>query len=165
MPEGRIFSLTSREGFGTVVNGNFVAVRVSNRVNSRGFSASVAAFQLDGNYQYQNFDTAADAVSWGVATAATHQGESGPISKIEYWEIREGYSVTISRVDGGGYEAETYPMWHDSEPEPMRNFKGFPTLDGPLDWARGSVDEQSGYDSDYELSLQQIRNSLEADCR
>jgi hypothetical protein len=144
MPEDRIFSLTSREGFGTVVNGNLVAVRVSNRVHSSGFSASVAAFQLDVNYQCQKFDTAADAVSWAVATAVTHQGEPRPISKIEYREIRDGHSITISRVDVGVYESETYPMWQDSEPELMRNFKRFPTLAEALDWARGSVDEQSG---------------------
>ncbi len=158
MTENRIFPMASGGGYGAVIHGNFVEVRI----DYRGFSAMVAAFQTDGNVQYQPFDNLADAVAWAVATAATHQGRPHPRSKIEYWEIRNGYSITVEPADSGGYEAETFPMWIDAGPEPIRDSKTFPTRDEAVEWARQSADEQSQRDADYQQQLRQIRDTLEA---
>ncbi len=158
MAELQIFPLTSGQGYGAVIHGNFVTVCTG----FRGFSASVAAFQLDGNHQYETFETAAAAAEWAVLAASTHQGKPHQISKIEYWEVRKGYSIEISRLDAGGYEAETFPMWVDSDHmEPMRNFKAFSTTEEAIEWARLSADEQSRHDDDHARTIQQIREALE----
>ena len=158
MAESRIFRLTSGEGFGAVVNGNFIKVRIG----FRGFSASVYAFLSDDNGRYGEFDNAADAVSWAVATAKTHQGQPRGRFPIEHWEIRNGYSITVTLTDSGEYEGETFALWIDSKPEPLRNFKRFPTQDGAVQWARETADEQAGQDNDGELRLRQIWEALEA---
>ena len=70
-PDRRVFRLTSGQGFGAVINGNFVKVDIG----FKGFHASVYAFLSDDNHQYGNFDNVNDAVAWAVATAAEHQGK------------------------------------------------------------------------------------------
>ena len=157
MAERRIFRLTSGEGYGAVVNGHFIRVRIS----YRGFSASVFAFLADDEGQYSEFDNAADAVAWAVATAETHQGQPRGRFPIAHWEIRNGYSITIEADDSGSYQAETYPLWVDSRPEPFRNFKDFNNLDEAIRWARQSADEQAGHDAEYEHSLQEIMAALQ----
>ena len=157
VPERRIFRLTSGEGYGAVVNGNFIMVRSS----FRRFSASVFAFLSDYDGQYSEFDSATDAVAWAVATAETHQGQPRGRSPIVHWEIRSGYSITIEADDSGSYQAETYPLWVDSRPEPMRNFKDFTDLDEAICWARHSADEQARHDAAYEHSLQEIMAALQ----
>ena len=157
-PERRIFRLTSGEGYGAVVNGNFIKVGKG----FRGFSASVYAFLSDDNGQYSEFDNAADAVAWAVNTAKSHQGQSREKFPVAHWEIRHGYSITIEADESGSYEAETFPLWVDSPPDPLRNFKKFTDLDEALEWARKTADEQAGYDADYEQALRQIREALEA---
>ena len=158
MPERRIFPLTSSEGYGAVVHGNFITIRIG----MRGFYASVSALLSDANYQRGEFDNAIDAVAWAVATAGTHQGQPNRFSKTEYWEIRNGYSIAVEPDGTGGYQAETHPLWVDTDPGPIRNFKTFPGRGEAIRWARQSADEQAGYDAEYERSLQQIRASLEA---
>ena len=44
----------------------------------------------------------------------------------------------------------------------MRNFKEFSDVNEAIQWARQSVDEQAGNDSDYELKLKQIIEALES---
>ncbi len=159
MAELQIFSLASGEGYGAVIHGNFVTICTS----YRGFDASVAAFQSDHNYQYQHFDTAADAVAWAAATAATHQGQTSQISNFDYWEVHNGYSITTKLTDSDGYEAETFPMWIDSDHHGvMINSKTFSTRDEAIEWARQSADEQSQGDAAYKQKLRLIKNSLEA---
>ena len=158
MPERRIFRLTSGSGYGAVVNGNFVRVATS----FRGIHASVYAFLSDDNGQYSEFDNAADAVAWAVNTAKSHQGQSRETFPIAHWEIRHGYSITIKGDESGSYEAETFPLWVDSHPDPMRNFRKFADLDEALEWARRSADEQAGYDNNYGLKRRQILEELEA---
>lgn len=158
MPERKVFRLTSGEGYGAVVNGNFVRVTIS----FRGFYASVYAFLSDDNGQDSHFDNAADAVAWAVATAKTHEGKSRERFPVAHWEIRHGYSITIDVEESGSYEAETFPLWVDSPPDPFRNFKKFTDLDEAIQWARQAADEQAGHKGDYESRLQQISDALTA---
>lgn len=158
MPERRIFRLTSGDGYGAVVNGNFVRVATG----FRGVHASVYAFLSDDNGQYSEFDNAADAVAWAVNTAKSHQGQSREKFPVAHWEIRHGYSITIKADESGSYEAETFPLWVDSPPDPMRNFRKFADLDEAIKWARRSADEQAGYDNNYCLKRRQILEELEA---
>ncbi len=158
MAESRIFRLTSGEGYGAVVNGNFIKINIG----MREFYASVYAFLSDDNGQFCRFDNAADAVSWAVATANTHEGQARDRFPVAYWEIRKGYSITVRLTDSGEYKGEIFPLWVDSEPEPMRIFKQFPTQDEAVQWARRATDEQVDQEQDYELRLLQIKNELEA---
>ena len=158
MAESRIFRLTGGEGYGAVVNGNFIEVRVG----MRGVYASVFAFLSDDNLQHSEFDNATDAVAWAVAAAKTHEGQPRERFPIAHWEIRHGYSATVRLIDSGEYEGEIFPLWVNSRPEPIRIYKRFPTQDEAVQWAREAADEQSVHDNDYELSLRQIRDSLEA---
>lgn len=158
VPERRIFRLTSGEGYGAVVNGNFIRVSVG----MRGFYAHVYAFMSDDNGQFSEFDSAADAVAWAVSTAETHQGRTRERSPITYWEIRNGYSITVKFTGTGEYEGEIFDLWVDREPEPMRIFKRLSTQDEAVQWAREAADVQIGYYNDYQLNLRQIREALEA---
>ena len=158
MSESRIFRLTSGEGYGAVLNGNFVKVTIG----MGGYYASVYAFLSDDNGQFGRFDNIADAVNWAVATARTHQGQPRERSLIAYWEIRNGFSITVKLTDSGEYEGETFALWIDSEPEPFRNFKRFPTLDEAVQWARKATDEQTDHESGYEFRLRKIRDELQA---
>ena len=158
MAESRIFRLTSGQGYGAVINGNFIKVDVG----MRGFYASVYAFLSDDNGQFSEFDSAADAVAWAVATAEIHQGQPRERSPITYWEIRNGYSITVKLTDSGEYEGEIFDLWIDSEPEPLRIFKRFSTQDEAVQWAREAADVQTSHDNDYQLKIRQIRNALEA---
>ncbi len=157
-PESRIFRLTSGEGYGTVVGGNFVKVCVG----MRGFYASVYAFLSDDNHQNSEFDNAADAVAWAVATAKAHQGQPRERFPIEYWEIRNGYSITVRLTDSGEYEGEIFELRVDSEPEPIRIYRRFPTQDEAVQWAREAADVQTGHGNDYEMKLRQITDALQA---
>lgn len=158
MSESRIFRLTSGEGYGAVVNGNFVKVTIG----MGGYYASVYAFLSDDNGQFGRFDNIADAVNWAVTIARTHQGQPRERSLIAYWEIRNGFSITVELTDSGEYEGETFALWIDSEPEPFRNFKRFPTLDEAVQWARKATDEQTDHESGYEFRLRKIRDELQA---
>ncbi len=156
--ERSIFPLSSGEGYGAVVNGNFIKVGIG----YRGFTASVYAFLSDDNGQYSQFDDAADAVSWAIATAQTHEGQARERFPVAHWEIRKGYSITVRLTDSGEYKGDIFPLWVDSEPEPMRIFKQFPTQDEAVQWARRAADEQVDQEQDYKLRLLQIKNELEA---
>ena len=95
MEEMQIFPMTSGDGYGAVVHGNFVTV-------CRGmseFHAQVQAFQTDGGSQFETFETIAEAVAWAFAAAQKHLGKPHQFSKIEYWEIRNGYSITINLTE------------------------------------------------------------------
>lgn len=158
MPERWLFPLTSGEGYGAVIHGNFVRISIG----MTGFYASVYALLSYSNSQFKVFDNPADAVEWAVTTARTHQGQQGPYSKNVYWEIRHGYSITIEPEDSVGYEADIFPLWIDLGPEPMRIYKRFPEQDEALQWARQAADEQAGHDVKNERTLQQIREALES---
>jgi len=158
MAENVIFQLTSGEGFGAVIHGNFVSVCIGYQK----IYASVSAFLLDANHQYQGFDSVDEAVAWAAAVAETHQGQAREISRINYWEIRKGYSITVESVESGGYEAELHPMWFDSDPGPIRVYKTFPDRDEAIAWAREEAEQQRGRGAEYQQKLQQIRASLEA---
>lgn len=138
-----VYPMRSGEGHFAVINGNFVYIRYWPSVIGDGadrYSAHVDAFLQDDDNQYQSFDNLADAVAWAVATAQTHQGRAHPRSKIVHWEMRHGLAVTVSETDDGGYESETFPMWHDIDPSPIRDVKRFATRDEALQYARDSAD-------------------------
>ena len=101
-------------------------------------------------------------MAWAVATAETHQGRPRERSPITYWEIRNGHSITVELTNSGEYEGEIFELWIDSEPEPFRNYKRFPTQDEAIQWAREAADVQAGHYNDYQLKLRQIRDALEA---
>ena len=42
--------------------------------------------------------TAEEAVSWAIATAATHVGSPNQYSDIQYWETHNGYSSGVNEV-------------------------------------------------------------------
>ena len=157
-PERRVFRLTSGGGYGAVVNGNFIRVSIG----LEKFYASVYAFLSDANGQNGAFDSVADAVTWAIATAKTHHGQSREKFPVAHWEIRDGYSITVKLTDSGEYEGEIFELRIDSEPEPMRIYQRFPTQDEAVQWAREAVDVQIGYEDDYQLKLRQIRDALEA---
>lgn len=156
MPERKVFRLTSGEGYGAVVNGNFVRVVIG----LGGFYVSVYAFLSDDTSLFQVFDNAADAVKWGVETAKNHQGKSREKFPVAHWEIRHGYSLTVSLEDSGEYEGEIFPLWYDSHPDPLRNFKRWPTRDEAIQWAREAADEAARQDDDYQSRRRQIRDAL-----
>lgn len=159
MPERQIFPMASGEGYGAVIHGNFVRISLG----FRGFYASVCAFQMDDNYQFESFDTLDEAVAWAVAAAETHQGQPRPISKTEHWEIRNGYSITVGPNDSGRYKVDVFPMWVDSDHFPVLNdIETFETRDEAIEWCRRAADERSQQNTDYERSILAIRDALEA---
>ena len=158
MADSRIFRLSSGQGYGAVVNGNFIKINT----DFRGFSASVYAFPSDDNGQFSEFENAVDAVAWAFATAKTHQGQTRERFPVAYWEIRNGYSITVRLTDSGESEGEIFALWIDSGPDPFRIFKLFPTKDEAVQWAREAADVQAGQDNDYELRLRQIMDALDS---
>ena len=138
-----VYPMHSGEGHFAVINGNFVCIKYWPSVipgEAGQYTAAVDAFLEDDDNQYQSFDRLADAVAWAVATAQTHQGQADPPSKIVHWEMRHGLAITVTETDDGGYESETFPMWHDIDPSPIRDVKRFPTRDEALQYARDSAD-------------------------
>ena len=80
------------------------------------------AFPADDNWQYRSFDTAAEATAWCVATAAVHQGKPNRYAEDVYQEVRNGYSITISRTESGDYKPDRHPVWMDSDHVPVMGF-------------------------------------------
>ena len=162
MEEMQIFPMTSGDGYGAVVHGNFVTV-------CRGmseFHAQVQAFQTDGGSQFETFETIAEAVAWAFAAAQKHLGKPHQFSKIEYWEIRNGYSITINLTESGCYQADIFPMWVDSDNRPvMGHPETFSTLDAALDFARNTADETMRADASDRQLVEEIRAAMEANSR
>ena len=162
MEEIQIFPMTSGDGYGAVVHGNFVTVCIGMST----FYAHVKAFVTDGDSQFEAFETIAEAVAWGFAAAQKHLGKPHQFSKIEYWEIRNGYSITINLTDSGCYQADIFPMWVDSDNRPvMGHPETFSTLDAALDFARNTADETMRADASDRQLVEEIRAAMEANSR
>lgn len=162
MTAPQIYPMYSREGYGTVINGNFVAVKYWRGVNENHYSVSVYAFLGDRNRQYQSFGNLADAVAWAEAAAGTHQGQPRQPDKIIHWEMRYSYAITVAQSEDGGYESETFQMCWDIDPSPIRDFKSFPTYAEALQYARDSVDEYRRQDAEHERVIREIGEALSA---
>ena len=159
MAERQIFPLASGAGFAAVIHGNIVRLTAGTGT----FHANVYAFPSDGNWQYRSFDTAAEATAWCVATAAVHQGKPNQYSHVEHWEVRNGYSITISRTESGDYKPDRHPIWVDSDHVPVMGFaERFPSLDEAMEWIRQAVDEESRLEADYQRELRELRDALES---
>ena len=110
--------------------------------------------------------TIAEAVAWAFAAAQKHLGKPHQFSKIEYWEIRNGYSITINLTESGCYQADIFPMWVDSDNRPVMGYaETFSTLDAALDFARNRTDETMRADTSYRQLLEEIRATMEANSR
>ena len=158
----QIFPMTSGAGYGAVVPVNFVPVCLG----MSEFHAQVLAFQTDGDSQFETFETIAEAVAWAFTAAQKHQGKPHQFSKIEYWEIRNGYSITINPTDSGCYQADIFPMWVDSDNYPVMGYaETFSTLDNALDFARNTADETMRADASYRQLVEEIRAAMEANSR
>ena len=159
MAERQIFPLASGAGFAAVIHGSIVRLTAGTGT----FNADVYAFKADGNPQYRSFDTAAEATAWCVATAAVHQGKPNRYSHVEHWEVRNGYSITISRTESGDYKPDRHPVWVDSDHVPVMGFaERFPSLDEAMEWVRQAVDEESRLEADYQRELRELRDALES---
>ena len=159
MAERQIFPLASGTGVAAVIHGNIVRLTAGTGT----FTADVYAFSSDGNPQYLSFDTAAEAAAWCVATAAVHQGKPNRYSHVEHWEVRNGYSITISRTESGDYKPDRHPIWVDSDHVPVMGFaERFPSLDEAMEWVRQAVDEESRLEADYQRGLRELRDALES---
>ena len=159
MAERQIFPLASGAGFAAVIHGNIVRLTAGTGT----FNADVYAFPADGNPQYRSFDTAAEATAWCVATAAVHQGKPNQYSHVEHWEVRNGYSITISRTESGDYKPDRHPIWVDSDHVPVMGFaERFPSLHEAMEWVRQAVDEESRLEADYQRELRELRDALES---
>ncbi len=159
MAERQIFPLISGTGFAAVIHGNIVRITAE----MRRFDAHVYAFSADANSQYRSFDTATEATGWCVATAAAHQGKPNQYSRVEYWEVRNGYSITISRTESGEYKPDGLPVWVDSDHFPLIGFtERFPNLDEALEWIRQTVDEDSRREADCQRELRELRDALDS---
>ena len=162
MEEIQIFPMTSGYGYGAVVHGNFVTVCIGMST----FYAHVKAFVTDGDSQFEAFETIAEAVAWAFAAAQKHLGKPYQLSKIVYWEIRNGYSITIDLTDSGRYHADIFPMWIDSDNYPeMGHPETFSTLDDALDFARNTADETMRADASDRQLVEEIRAAMEANSR
>ena len=165
MTDPQIYPMSSGEGYAAVINGNFVSIKywpdILGGDNNR-YTAQVSAFLQDANDQYQTFDHLADAIAWAIAAAQTHQGQPRPVSRIVHWEIRHCYAITVTQTDDGQYESETFPMWWDVDPSPIRDFKKFPTQDEALQHARNSADEYQRHNDRYRRIIQEIHDALAA---
>ena len=164
--ENRVYALRSGEGYGVEVNGNFVEIRYSPSVNPDrypdSYSVYVSAFSRDRNGQHQSFESLADAVAWGVRAAQGHQGRASDRFPIAHWEIRHGSAITVTQTDDGGYEGETFMLWYDIDPGPIRNFKKFPTLDEALQYGREWAEKSRQATDDYESIVREIGDVLAA---
>ena len=159
MAERQIFPLASGTGVAAVIHGNIVRLTAG----TGALHAHVYAFPSDGNRQYRSFDTAAEATAWCVATAAVHQGKPNQYSHVEHWEVRNGYSITISRTESGDYKPDRHPIWVDSDHVPVMGFaERFPSLDEALEWIRQAVDKESRLEADYQRELRELRDALES---
>lgn len=168
MTDPQIFPMSSNEGYGAVINGNFVSIKFWPGIDSPNgdhYNALVSAFLEDENDQYQSFDHLADAIAWAIAAAQTHQGQARPESQIIHWEIRSGCAVTVTQTDDGNYEGETFPMWYDIDPSPIRNIKKFPTQDEALQHARDFADGYRQSHDRHHRIVQAIGNALAAQTR
>ena len=166
MGGNRVYALRSGEGYGADVGGNFVEIRYSRSVNPDRYpdrySVHLKAFPGDRNRQYQSFDTLAEAVAWGVAAAQSHRGRAHDESKIVHWEIRHGSAITVTQTDDGGYEGETFMLWYDIDPSPIRNFKKFPTFDEALEYGREWAEGSRQATDDYHRIIREIGDVLAA---
>ena len=118
MEERQIYQLTSGAGYVVVVNGNFVRLRYS----GSSVHTAVMAFPEDANVQSQRFDDAAEAVTWATSAAESHVGKPWRYSRVEHWESRQCYSITIE----GGFRAlpdRRFPR--------VGRFRPIPTHEGP----------------------------------
>ena len=159
MPQPEIFLLASGTGFATTVNGNIVRITAG---DGR-FHAQVYAFTTDANSNYQIFDAAEQAMTWCVQTAATHQGGPNRYSKIQYWEIHNGYSITITPTDSGTFRPDRHPIWADSDYFPVMGItEEFPSTQEALEWVRDLVDREHHAETNYQNRLAHLRETIEA---
>ena len=157
MEERQIYQLTSGAGYVVVVNGNFVSLRYS----GSSVHTAVMAFPEDANMQSQGFDDAAEAVAWATSAAESHVGKPWRYSRVEHWESRQCYSITIERGDSGLFRTDVFPMWADSDRYPhMRDLTTFSTLDEAIEHARNWADAQITYDAEWRQRLRQLREAL-----
>ena len=162
MTEPQIFPLASGTGFATVIHGNIVHITS----HAGEFDAHVYAFLQDANSQYRSFNTAAQAADWCIAAAAEHRGTPNSYSHIEYWEVRNGHSLTISRTESGEYKPDRHPIWIDSDHIPVMGLrKTFLNLQDALQWIRRLVDDESQQEADYRNRLRQLRQMLDSRLR
>ena len=156
----QVFPLASGTGFAASVHGNIV--RITTRGRST-YDAHVYAFSQDANGNYQTFDSIPQAVSWAITTAATHVGKPNPYSKAEFWEIRDGVSITIHRTESGAYKPNRHPIWIDSDHVPIMGLTEiFPSLDEALTWVRKTVDEENLMEKDHQALMQEILAAMTA---
>ena len=159
MEEHETYQLTSGAGYVVVANGNFVSLRYS----GSSVHAAVMAFPEDANVQSQGFDDAAEAVAWATSAAESHVGKPGRYSRVEHWESRQCYSITIERGDSGLFRTDVFPMWADSDRYPhMRDPTTFSTLDEAIEHARNWADAQITYDAEWRQRLRRLREALGA---
>ena len=159
MSELQVYQLASGRGYAAEMHGNIVNITA----DGKGFSALVFAHPGDVNVQYESFDTAVEAVAWCAATSAAHQCQPGQYSKVEYWEVRHGYSITISLTESGEYQPDRLPVWVDSDHYPVLQYaERFQERDAALDWIRQRVDEESQGDADYQGVLLELKDALDS---
>ena len=157
MTQPGVFPLSSGTGFAAAAHGNILILTT----RSGRFDATVQAFTTDANTQYQTFDTPDEAIQWATQTAASHQGHPNRYATIEYWEVREGHSITISRTPEGLHKPYRHPIWVDSDHVPVMGLREtFPTQEQALDWIRTIVDEEMQQERDYQRRIQEIQAAL-----
>ena len=151
-----IHSLTSGEGYGVALHGNFVTVRINWQDT---FGVSVQAFQFDRTGPYKSFDDLDEGLAWAESIAASHKGEN-PI--FEYWEIRKGYTLALKAVEEG-YLTDTFPMWVDSEDAYGWSFQEtFTAKSEALRAARAFIDEQWRMHIDHQTKREQKLSRIKA---
>ena len=157
MEERQIYQLTSGAGYVVVVNGNFVSLRYS----GSSVHTAVMAFLQDANMQVQTFDDAAEAVAWATSAAESHVGKPRQYSRVEHWESRQCYSITIERMESGLFQTDVFPMWVDSDRYPhLRDSTTFSTRDEAIEHARSWTDAQITHDAEWRQRLRQLRKAL-----
>ncbi len=159
MREDRVFQLSSRTGYCTVVHDNLVTINVV----SQGYLATVEAHRRDHNLQVRTFKTAEEAVEWARGAATEHRGEEQGPPGILHWELRSGHSITITVDQYGNHRLEILPVWVDSDHEPVFGHpETFKTLPEAIGHAREVVDEEARNHQDYRNTVRQIRAALES---
>lgn len=171
MNDRQIYAMASHDGYGIAVNGNFAQITLFPAPEGYRYSVTVSSYPADRATQYRAFQELDEAVEWAIATAQTHLPQPNPFSLVVHWEHRKGYAITVSKDEArignhegsiGGYESNTFPMWHDIDQPTLNDTQRFPTVQEALEYARERVDEYQQSEESHRQLVRQIGDKLHA---
>ena len=160
MNSPQIHPMTSKKGYGAVVNGNFASVTLFATPGEELYRAEVSAFATDAGAQSRTFRNLDEAAEWAIAAARTHVARPNPNSGIVQWENRHGYAITVSQNEAGNYESGVCPMWQDDDQPVLNDPQEFRTPEEALEHARTCADQYQKSEERRRRRIRRISDGL-----